>query len=88
MTVVAVTSSTADSSVLILPFSFFGGRNFNESVILLSFSHFEAVFPLHPYPSFLAHIETVLTLYYLNPLYFLAPRKQKCFHEKRLSCCA
>lgn len=51
-------SSPADTSVLILPpslwlfFFFFGGRHFNESVILLSFRYFEAV-SLHPLPSFL-----------------------------------
>lgn len=79
MTVIAVTSSTADSPFLILPLLF--GRHFNESLILLSFSHFEAVFPPPSSPFFLASAQTVLTLYYLNLLYFLATRKQKCFHE-------
>lgn len=78
MTVTAVTSSTADSSFLILPLLF--GRHF-KSFILLSFSHFEAVFSPPSPPFFLASAQTVLTLYYLNPLYFLATRKQKCFHE-------
>lgn len=49
-------SSPADTSVLILPpslsvFFFLWGRHFNESVILLSFRHFEAV-SLRPLPSF------------------------------------
>lgn len=58
-------SSPADTSVLILPPSlwlffkfFFGGRHFNESVILLSFRYFEAV-SLHPLPSFLWNVNAL-----------------------------
>lgn len=71
--------SPADASVLILPPSlcvFLGGRHFNESVILLSFRHYEAV-SLHPLPSFLWNFNT------LQSKYFLADRKQKCFVWKR-----
>lgn len=90
MTVLAETVSNTDSSVFILPFwvVFFGvgGRHFNETVMPLSFSHFVAVVPPLPIltrPLLLACVQTVLTLHDLNPLNFLAQRKQKCFREKK-----
>lgn len=91
VTVLAETVSNTDSSAFILPFwagAFFwvGGRHFNETVMPLSFSHYVAVVPPpdpRPVPScLLACVQTVLTLYYLNPLNFLAQRKQS-FCEKK-----
>ena len=56
-------------------------------VCVLQFFHFKAVSPSsNPYTSsffFLHRTETVLTLYYLNPLYFLTARKQKSFDGKK-----
>lgn len=52
--------------------------------MLLSFAQSAAVAPLvHSRPLSLA-LQTVLTLYYQNPLNSLAQRKQKCFCEKEL----
>lgn len=86
MTVAAVMSSTADSSFPIL----FVGRpfltnhlSFCPSVLALGGGFFPSILPAPPPPSLLARTETVLTLYYLNPFYFLTASKQKCFHEKR-----
>lgn len=87
MTVVAVMSSTADSSFLILSFSLLVEILTNLSSLRPSVLSLEASSPLLCYRT-----KTVLTLYYLNPLYFLTARKQKCFHEeeekKKISRCA
>lgn len=84
MTAGAVMSSTADSSFLILPFSLLVDVLTNLScfcpeVIFTRRQFFSSVLT----PPFLARTETVLTLYYLNPLCFLTARKQKCFQEKK-----
>ena len=86
MTVAAVMSSTADSS---FPILFVGGPiltnrlSFCPSVLALGGGFFPSNLPAPPPPPFLARTETVLTLYYLKPFYFLTASKQKCFHEKR-----
>lgn len=75
-----VMSYWADSWFLIL----FFGRHFQRicCIFVLQFFQFETVFPHRPYPAFLAHIETELTLYYLNPLYFLKVKNRSGLMRK------
>lgn len=83
-----VMNSAADSPFLNLPFSFLGDiltylPLFNPPALSLR-SRFlpPPTFLLLP-PLLPPHTETVLTLYYLNLLYFLTARKQKCAGGKK-----
>lgn len=98
MTVVAVMSSTADSSFLLLPFSFlvdilnsfFPLQNMGQELKALKFFHYDAVCLFSIPSSYLYCFNcNCIKHSYLNPLYFFTTTtKRVLIKNKTLICCA